>query len=223
MKALLCIALLAVVVSVTIADRSESLSLFTQLKVGKQGRLFGAEDDFVSLVQSELVLAQEEYVRSSISGESQVLQELSTAAAQTSGPQCVEFVRQKAGIMMNLAGVSYGSCLKQVDEVLFEKLSAATEHAITRDQYDQANILSAFRGENIFVDPASIRGKMQQRMRVASKVPALSAESLGEIRKELNEVKEHFVKCMKTAQDGLENTLQATSKQLRLVCANEQE
>ncbi|XP_035916292.1 uncharacterized protein LOC118513974 [Anopheles stephensi] len=224
MKALLVLALLSVAISTIVADRDEALNLFTQLKrVKKGGRLFGAEDDFVSLVQSELLLAEEEYVRSSIQGESSILQELTTAEAQASGPLCVDFIRQKTGLMLNLAGVSYTSCLNQVDDALFEKLSDATDGAVTRDQYDQANVLNAFRGENIFVDPARIRSKLQERMRATLKLPSLSSESVKDIRDELDEVKDQFVECMTTARSVLDKALDGTTQQYHLVCAKKQQ
>uniref|UniRef100_A0A4Y0BUV6 Uncharacterized protein n=2 Tax=Anopheles funestus TaxID=62324 RepID=A0A4Y0BUV6_ANOFN len=223
MKALLLLALLSVTISAIVADRDEALSVFTQLKRVKKGRLFGAQDDFVSLVQSELLLAEEEYVRSSITGESSILQELATAEAQASGPNCVDFIRQKTALMLNLAGVSYTSCLHQVDDALYAKLSKATDGAVSRDQYDQANVLNAFRGENIFVDPARIRSKLQERMRATLKLPSMSAESVREIREELGEVKEQFVVCMKEARAGLDTSLEGTSKQYQIVCAKKHE
>ncbi|XP_052894886.1 uncharacterized protein LOC128302175 [Anopheles moucheti] len=223
MKALLLLALLSVTISAIAADRDETLSLFTQLKRVKKGRLFGAEDDFVSLVQSELLLAEEEYVRSSINGESSILQELATAEAQASGPHCVDFIRQKTALMLNLAGVSYTSCLNQVDDALFEKLSGATGGAVSRDQYDQANVLNAFRGENIFVDPARIRSKLQERMRATLKLPSLSAAAVREIREELGEVKGQFVGCMTEARAGLDTALEGTSKQYQIVCAKKEQ
>uniref|UniRef100_A0A182NTG7 Protein TsetseEP domain-containing protein n=1 Tax=Anopheles dirus TaxID=7168 RepID=A0A182NTG7_9DIPT len=222
MKALLLLALLTVAISATVADRDETLSLFTQLKRVKKGRTLGTEDDFVSVVQSELLLAEEEYVRSSIDGESSILRDLSNEAAQSSGPQCVDFIREKAGIMLNLAGVSYASCLRRVDDAVYEKLADATGGAVSRDQYDQANVLNAFRGENIFVDPVRIRSKLQQRLRASFKLPALGADTVREIRTELGAVKEEFVECMKVARAGLETTLDATSKQLKLVCEDQQ-
>lgn len=224
MKGLLLLALLSVSISTIVADRDEALSLFTQLKrVKKGGRLFGADDDFVSLVQSELLLAEEEYVRSSINGESSILQELTTAEAQASGPHCVDFIRQKTTLMLNLAGVSYTSCLNQVDDALFEKLSDATDGAVSRDQYDQANMLNAFRGENIFVDPARIRSKLQERMRATLKLPSLSAESVKEIREELDEVKDQFVECMTIARGVLDKALDGTTQQYQQVCAKKQQ
>uniref|UniRef100_A0A182JQM4 Protein TsetseEP domain-containing protein n=1 Tax=Anopheles christyi TaxID=43041 RepID=A0A182JQM4_9DIPT len=222
MKALLLLALLSVAISAVVADRGETLSLFTQLKRVKKGRSLGADDDFVSLVQSQLLLAEEEYVRSSINGESAILQELSTAEAQASGPNCVDFIRQKTALMLNLAGVSYASCLSRVDDALFAKLSDATDGAVSREQYDQANMLNAFRGENIFVDPARIRSKLQERMRATFKLPALSAESLEEVREELGEVKGQFVECMKVARAGLDSSLEATTEQYNHVCAKKQ-
>uniref|UniRef100_A0A182PCW9 Protein TsetseEP domain-containing protein n=1 Tax=Anopheles epiroticus TaxID=199890 RepID=A0A182PCW9_9DIPT len=213
MKALLLLALLSVAISAVVADRDETLGLFTQLKRAKKGRFPGAEDDFVSLIQSQLLLAQEEFVRTSINGESTILQEVASAEAQASGSNCVDFIRQKTALMLNLAGVSYASCLNRVDDVLFEKLSDATDGAVSREQYDRANMLNAFRGENIFVDPARIRSKLQERMRATFRLPALSAESLKEIREELDEVKEQFVECMKVARAGLDSSLEGTAKQ----------
>uniref|UniRef100_A0A182W7L0 Protein TsetseEP domain-containing protein n=1 Tax=Anopheles minimus TaxID=112268 RepID=A0A182W7L0_9DIPT len=222
MKALLLLALLSVAISAIVADRDESLRVFTELKRVKKGRSFGAGDDFVSDVQSDLLLAEEEYVRSSIDGEASLLQELATAEAQASGPHCVDFIRQKTGLMLNLAGVSYTSCLHRVDDALYEKLSKATDGAVTRTQYDQANMLNAFRGENIFVDPARIRSKLQQRMRATLRLPTLSAPSLMEMRGELDEVKEQFVECMKEARAGLDTSLEGTTKQYQIVCAKKE-
>uniref|UniRef100_A0A182Q944 Protein TsetseEP domain-containing protein n=1 Tax=Anopheles farauti TaxID=69004 RepID=A0A182Q944_9DIPT len=223
MKVLLLLALLSVAISATVADRDETLSLFTQLKRVKKGRTFGTEDDFVSVVQAELLLAEEEYVRSSVDGESSILRDLSNEAAQASGPKCVDFIREKADIMMNLAGVSYASCLRRVDDAVYEKLADATDGAVSREQYDQANVLNAFRGENIFVDPVRIRSKLQERLRASFQLPALSAESVRDIREELGEVKADFVECMKLARAGLDMTLNATAQQLKLVCERHQQ
>ncbi|XP_058123748.1 uncharacterized protein LOC131281288 [Anopheles ziemanni] len=223
MRGFICLALLSVAISVVAADRGEALQLFSDLKRSKKSRGLGRSDDFVSVVQSELLLAEEEYVRSSINGESGVLEALSEDAAQTSGPACVDFIKQKAAIMMNLAGVSYATCLRVVDDEVFAALSTATDGAVSRDQYDEANVLSAFRGENIFVDPSRIRGKLQQRMRGSFRLPALDAAKIAVVKTELEAVKDRFIKCMKTARGGLDDTLKATSKQLKLVCANERE
>uniref|UniRef100_A0AAG5D9D0 Uncharacterized protein n=1 Tax=Anopheles atroparvus TaxID=41427 RepID=A0AAG5D9D0_ANOAO len=223
MRGLICLALLSVAISVIAADRGQALQLFSDLKRTKKGRSFGQGDDFVSVVQSELLLAEEDYVRSSINGESDVLEALSGGAAQTSGPACVSFIKQKAEIMMNLAGVSYATCLRVVDDEVFAVLADATDGAVSRDQYDAANVLNAFRGENIFVDPSRIRGKLQQRMRGSFRLPELEADKIAEVKKELADVKDRFVECMKTARGGLEETLKATSKQLKMVCADERE
>uniref|UniRef100_A0A182M2J2 Protein TsetseEP domain-containing protein n=1 Tax=Anopheles culicifacies TaxID=139723 RepID=A0A182M2J2_9DIPT len=223
MKVLLLLVLLSVAITAIAADRDETLRVFTELKRVKKGRSFGAADDFVSVVQSDLLLAEEEYVRSSIDGESTILQELATAEAQASGPHCVDFIRQKTGLMLNLAGVSYTSCLQRVDDALYEKLSKATNGAVTRAQYDQANMLNAFRGENIFVDPGRIRGKLQTRMRATLRLPSLSAPTLVQIHEELDEVKDQFVECMKEARAGLDTSLEGTSKQFQVVCAKKQQ
>ncbi|XP_041778684.1 uncharacterized protein LOC121597171 [Anopheles merus] len=224
MKGLLLLAaLLSVAILATVADRADTINLFNQLKRVKKGRMLGSDEDFVSLVQSQLLLAEEEYVRSSINGESSILQELSTAEAQASGPNCVDFIRQKTALMLNLAGVSYASCLSRVDDAFFEKLYDVTNGVVSREQYDQANMLNAFRGENIFVDMERIRGKLQERMRATFKLPTLTAESLQEIRSELGEVKEQFSECMKVARATLDTSLEGTSKQYKHVCAKKLE
>ncbi|NJI30062.1 hypothetical protein HBI98_23175, partial [Aeromonas veronii] len=139
------------------------------------------------------------------------------------GPHCVTFIKQKAEIMMNLGGISYTACLNRVDDKLFEELSEATEGAITREDYDRANVLNAFRGENIFVDPARIRSKLQQRMQGSFKLPVnLSSDKIADIKEEMKEVKEDFVECMQKALGDLQRTLKATEEQLQIVCAGKQ-
>ncbi|XP_052868422.1 uncharacterized protein LOC128274311 [Anopheles cruzii] len=220
MRALLLLTVASFAVAYVAAERAATLQLFTDLKRTKKV-LSSGNEDFVSIVQSELLLAEEEYVRSSITSESGILEQLTTSDALTSGPLCVAFVKQKAEIMMNLAGISYASCLKRVDDELFQELSDATNGAISREQYDQANVLNAFRGENIFVDPANIRSKLNDRMRNTYKLPvSLSSEAIADIRKELSKVKDDFVECMKSARAGLESTLSTTEQQLKLVCAD---
>lgn len=210
---------LIVAANLTLADRADSLQVFPQLKRARKVQ-FGATD-FLSSAQTEVLLLEEGYIRSSIQDESDVLNQLTGADVQASGPQCLEFIRKSTNLLVNLGGISYTNCLNDADEKLFKELSEIPNLTITREQYDQFNLLGAFRGENIFVDPSKIRDKLAARMQTRINLPNLAPETTDAIRIIFSELKVSFRSCMTNARSKLAGNLDFTKKQIRAVCAAE--
>ncbi|XP_055593189.1 uncharacterized protein LOC129744596 [Uranotaenia lowii] len=203
--------------SVVLAERDDPLQVFPQLKRSK--KVLSGFVDILGSIQSEVVLAEESYIKNSIKDESEILKLLTADDVQVSGPQCIEFVKTSTNLLMNLAGIGYTNCFNEADDELYNEISKAT--SISREKYDQFNLIGAFRGENIFVDSGRIRDKISTRQRSGNVVPNLSQEKLEEIRNVARNIKENFLRCMSTAQEKLAANLEHTSRQIRAICGAE--
>lgn len=223
MKTLVSLSLLVVISllasSSVLAERDDSLQVFTQLK--RSRRILSGFSDFLASAQGDVILTEEGYIKSSISDESALLNQLSGSDVQVSGPQCVQFIRQSANILMSLTGVAYTNCLNDADDQVFKLLSQIPNLQLTREQYEQFNLLGAFRGENIFIDPAKVRNKLSARMAGGLNLPTVSMENMDALRASFNELKTNVQNCMTAAQTRLSDNLKFTARQVRAICAGE--
>lgn len=222
MKTLHLLPILAVTLvasNIALAAREDSLQIFPQLKRSK--KVISGFADFLVSVQGEVLLSEESYIQRSINNESMILNQLTAADVQASGPECLNFIRTSTNLLVNLAGIAYTNCFNDVDARMFEELSKIPELGLTREAYDQFSMLGIFRGENIFIDPVKIRDKLSARMRTNVSLPVLSPETEATLRAVLGELKTNFLTCMNSAQARLADNLQYTSEQVRAICAAE--
>lgn len=201
------------------AEREDPLQVFPQLK--RSRRIVAGFASFLAASQSDVILSEESFIRTSISDESALLKELTGDDVQASGPQCTQFVRQSSNVLMSLAGIAYSNCFNDADDQVFNELSKISELQLTREQYEQFNLLGAFRGENIFVDPSQIRDKLLARSQALVNIPTVSSESLDALRVAFGEIRTNFQSCMAAAQARLADNLKFASQQVRAICARE--
>lgn len=201
------------------AAHEDTLQIFSQLKRSK--KIIAGFADFLISAQSEILLSEEGYIQSSINNESALLNQLTAADVQASGPECLNFIRTSTNLLVNLAGISYTNCFNDVDSRMFEELSKIPELGLTREVYDQFSLLGTFRGENIFTDPIKIRNKLAARMRTSVSLPTLGPETETTLRTVFGEIKNNFLTCMNSSQTKLADNLQYTSQQVRAICAAE--
>ncbi|XP_019550629.4 uncharacterized protein LOC109420661 [Aedes albopictus] len=201
------------------AEREDPLQVFPQLK--RSRRIVAGFSSFLAAAQSDVILSEESFIQSSISDESSLLRQLTGDDVQANGPQCVGFIRESSNILMNLAGIAYTNCFNDADDQVFIELSKISELQLTREQYEQFNLLGAFRGENIFVDPSRIRDKLLARSQALASIPAVSAETLEALRVAFGEIKTSFQSCMADAQARLADNLKFSARQVRAICAGE--
>lgn len=221
MKLLLSVVLAVIFLAGNIAlaaERENPLEVFAQLK--RATKVLSGASDLLASGQREVLLAEESYVKSSLDDETNLLNQLTGSDVQRNGPDCVEFIRTSANLLMSLTGIAYTNCLTQVDDQLFDKLSQAT--ALARDQYDdQLNLLGLFRGENIFVDPAKIRQKLANWQQTRTTQLELSPETTATLGTTFDELKDSFRSCLATAQARLADNLNFASQQVRAICAKQ--
>ncbi|XP_065074582.1 uncharacterized protein LOC135698506 [Ochlerotatus camptorhynchus] len=223
MKTLVSLSLLVLISllasSFVLAERDESLQVFTQLKRSK--KILSGFSDYLATAQSDVILTEESYIQTAINDESALLNQLSGSDVQVSGPQCVQFIRQSANILMSLTGIAYANCLNDADDQVFSKLSQIDNLQLSREQYEQFNLLGAFRGENIFVDPAKLRNKLSERSKGGLNLPTLSFENMDALQAGFNEIKTSVRSCMTAAQGRLSDSLKFAALQVRSICAGE--
>lgn len=220
MKLVLISAVILLAGNAALAEREDPLEIFAQLK--RATKLFSGASDLLASGQREVLLAEESYVQSALNDESTLLNQLTGSDVQRNGPQCVEFIRTNVNLLMSLTGIAYTNCLNQVDDALFNKLSR--EPTLTRDAYDQLNLLVVFRGENIFVDAAKIRQKLANWQQTRTAQPELTPEAttiLTTAAATFDELKGAFRTCMAAAQARLADNLNFTAQQVRAICAKE--
>ncbi|XP_058819020.1 uncharacterized protein LOC131681935 [Topomyia yanbarensis] len=208
-----------VAVNFALAVREDPLQIFPQLK--RSRKTISGFADILVTAQSEVLLSEESFVKNSISDESALLNQLAGSDVQASGPECLDFIRKSVTQLLNLAGISYTNCFNDVDNRMFEELSKIPELALTRADYDKYNLLGVFRGENIFIDPVSIRNKLTNRMRAPINLPTVTPETEAALRTVFEKLKTNFHTCMSSAQTKLASNLQYTSQQVRAICAAE--
>lgn len=196
------------------AEREDSLQVFPQLKRSK--KIVAGFASIMEAAQNDVILSEESFIRTSISDESALLKQLAGEDVLASGPQCVQFVRQASDVLMSLAGIAYTNCFNEADDRMFDELSKISN--LQREQYEQFNLLGAFRGENIFVDPSRIRDKLSARTRALFNLPDASSESLDNLRVAFGDIKTGFQSCMATAQARLADNLKFSSQQARAIC-----
>lgn len=223
MKPLVSLSLLVVISllasSSVQAEREDSLQVFTQLKRSK--KILSGFSDFLATAQGDVILTEESYIQAAIGDESALLKQLSGSDVQVSGPQCVQFIRQSANILMSLTGIAYTNCLNDADDQVFSQLSQLDNLQLTREQYEQFNLLGAFRGENIFIDPAKVRSKLSARMAGGLNLPTLSFERMNALQAGFNEIKTNVQSCLTAAQARLSDSLKFAAVQVRAICAGE--
>lgn len=202
--------------NVALAEREDPLEIFAQLK--RASRVVSGASDLLASGQREVLLAEESYVKSSLDDEASLLNQLTESDVQRNGPNCVEFIRTNVNLLMSLTGIAYTNCLNQVDDQLFNKLSQASP--ISRDQYDQLNLLGAFRGENIFADPAKIRQKLANWQQTRTQLE-LTPEATITLGSTFDELKDSFGTCMTTARARLADNLNFARQQVRAICAKQ--
>lgn len=196
------------------AEREDSLQVFPQLKRSK--KIVAGFASILEAAQNDVIFSEESFIRTSISDESALLKQLAGEDVLANGPQCVQFVRQASDVLMSLAGIGYTNCFNEADDRMFDELSKISN--LQREQYEQFNLLGAFRGENIFVDPSRIRDKLSARSRALFNLPA-SSGSLDDLREAFGDIKTGFQSCMATAQARLADNLKFSSQQARAICA----
>lgn len=221
MKLVLIAAVILLAGNVALAEREDPLEIFAQLK--RATRVFSGASDLLASGQREVLLAEEGYVQTALNDESNLLNQLTGSDVQRSGPQCVEFIRTNVNLLMSLTGIAYTNCLNQVDDALFGKLSKATQPLpLTRDQYDQINLLAVFRGENIFADPAKIRQKLANWQQTRTELELTSEASTAVLTAAtFDELKSAFRTCMAAAQSRLADNLNFAAQQVRAICAKQ--
>ncbi|KAL9706834.1 hypothetical protein quinque_010352 [Culex quinquefasciatus] len=217
MKLVLLSAVILLAGNVALAEREDPLEIFAQLK--RATKLFSGASDLLASGQREVLLTEESYVQTALNDEAELLNQLTGSDVQRNGPQCVEFIRTNVNLLMSLAGIAYTNCLNEVDEALFSKLSETTQ-TLSRDQYDQLNLLAVFRGENIFADPAKIRQKLANWQQTRTELsPEVTTSALTAAT--FDELKTAFRACMATAQSRLADNLNFTAQQVRAICAKQ--
>ncbi|XP_055541299.1 uncharacterized protein LOC129727464 [Wyeomyia smithii] len=216
---LLILVMTSLASNLVLAAHEDSLQIFPQLKRSK--KVISGFADFLVSAQSEVVLSEESYIQNSINNESALLNQLTAADVQASGPECLDFIRTSTNLLVNLAGISYTNCFNDVDTRMFEELSRFPELALTREAYDQFSLLGVFRGENIFIDPIKIRDKLLARLGARVSMPTLNPETEATLRAVLGGLKTNFLACMNSSQTKLADNLQYTSEQVRAICAAE--
>lgn len=206
--------ILVATLSLVQAEREDSLQVFPQLKRSK--KIVAGFASILEAAQNDVIFSEESFIRTSISDESALLKQLAGEDVLANGPQCVQFVRQASDVLMSLAGIAYTNCFNEADDRMFDELSKISN--LQREQYEQFNLLGAFRGENIFVDPSRIRDKLSARSRALFNLPA-SSGSLDDLRVAFGDIKTGFQSCMATAQARLADNLKFSSQQARAICA----
>lgn len=222
MKLVLISAVILLAGNAALAEREDPLEIFAQLK--RATKLFSGASDLLASGQREVLLAEESYVQAALNDESTLLNQLTGSDVQRNGPQCVEFIRTNVNLLMSLTGIAYTNCLNQVDDALFNKLSREpVDLSLSRDAYDQLNLLAVFRGENIFVDAAKIRQKLANWQQTRTAQPELTPEAttILSAAATFDELKGAFRTCMAAAQARLADNLDFTAQQVRAICAKE--
>ncbi|XP_049278758.1 uncharacterized protein LOC125761570 [Anopheles funestus] len=137
--------------------------------------------------------------------------------------QCLSFVRQSADVNMNLAGVSYSTCITTAGDTLVSTVKAFYERLdMDEAAYVGVGLFEEFRDENIFFDPQSIIAKLENRMFRLEDYPThIGSELLDAIAGftvSLDSVRMNYVSCMTMGEQLLMSALQLAQMQLEMVC-----
>ncbi|KFB36717.1 AGAP007747-PA-like protein [Anopheles sinensis] len=193
-------------------NRRDVLKAFLPLKTtgGKQQRkLLSGGSELIVSVQSELILAQEQYIQQTIEEEANILDSL----AVISNTACASYVQTGTDALMTLAGIAFGNCVAKIDDEMFAGLFPAQDSA-DRQAYAQASLLSSIRGVNILTDPGTVQARMESKLSAPVVIEGLGA--IGDLSADLRAALQD---CLSNARALLKSSLQTASTQVNDICA----
>ena len=150
-------------------------------------------------LHNEIFLIKKTYVKSTILEESKILYQLNNQDSKVD-KTCLEDIRQKILNHVHLAGVAYTHCLGRADGWLREEIKIiASKLQIDEGKYLNVGLMDAFEGENIFVSPENIMGKLDSKLAGLVDPSSLVSELADAIQSfsiQLSNIKPKFNQCM---------------------------
>uniref|UniRef100_A0A182QPA3 Protein TsetseEP domain-containing protein n=1 Tax=Anopheles farauti TaxID=69004 RepID=A0A182QPA3_9DIPT len=173
----------------------------------------------------EVILVKSTFLGTSIKQEEEVLAQVNGQPASVD-QQCLAFVRSSIDVNMNLAGVSYSSCITEAGDTLVEKVKSFYDQLdVNEAAYVGVGLFEEFRGENVFYDPRTIVAKLENRVMRLNDYPThIGSELLDAINgfsNWLDTIRMSYVSCMTMGEQLLKSALQLAQLQLEMVCGGQ--
>uniref|UniRef100_A0A182M528 Protein TsetseEP domain-containing protein n=1 Tax=Anopheles culicifacies TaxID=139723 RepID=A0A182M528_9DIPT len=170
----------------------------------------------------DIIMIKSTYLGTSIRQEQNLLFQINGQPLSVD-QQCLSFVRQSADVNMNLAGVSYSTCITAAGDTLVATVKSFYERLDENEAaYVGVGLFEEFRGENIFFNPLNIIQKLESRMFRLEDYPThIGSELLDAVAgftNSLDAVRMSYVSCMTLGEQMLMSALQLAQMQLEMVC-----
>ncbi|EDS39664.1 conserved hypothetical protein [Culex quinquefasciatus] len=217
--------------SLAVIETMKSLQpLYKDLQDHVVNQLTGVKlkgSELISLLHEDVVDTKEKFVLAAVNEEGQVL-DIISAQPETVNPACLAFVRSSADLNVNLAGISYTNCIKQVDESFNETLYSFYGSLQDGESLlTVARLFDMFEGENIFHDPESLIEKLNARREELLRDPVDFDDELAEhvegFGEDLEVLKERYEECLDEGVGLLNMALNMVRTQIVQICLGQLE
>uniref|UniRef100_A0A182JQM2 Protein TsetseEP domain-containing protein n=1 Tax=Anopheles christyi TaxID=43041 RepID=A0A182JQM2_9DIPT len=170
----------------------------------------------------DIITIKSTFVGTSIRQEQELLTQINGQPIVVN-QQCLAFLRQSAEVNMNLAGVSYSTCITNAGDTLLSSVRSFYEMLDADEaRYVGVGLFEEFRDENVFFDPQRIISKLENRMFRLEDFPThIGSEMLDAVAgltNSLDAIRLNYVNCMTMSEQMLKSTLQMVMLQLETTC-----
>uniref|UniRef100_A0A182W7K8 Protein TsetseEP domain-containing protein n=1 Tax=Anopheles minimus TaxID=112268 RepID=A0A182W7K8_9DIPT len=190
------------------------INTISEARLSSSGKIY----DF----HRDIIMIKSTYLGTSIRQEQNLLTQINGQPLSVD-QQCLSFVRQSADVNMNLAGVSYSTCITNAGDTLVATVKAFYDRLdMDETAYVGVGLFEEFRNENIFFNPQNIIAKLENRMFRLEDYPThIGSELLDAVAgftNSLDSVRMQYVSCMTMGEQLLMSALQLAQMQLEQVC-----
>lgn len=166
-------------------------------------------------LHTDIVETKEKFVIAAIDEEHQILTAIENQPEHVN-PTCLMFVRSSANMSVNLAGVSYSNCIREVDLSLNDTLTKFNEVLNAEETMGTLpGLFDVFENENIFHDPTSLIKKLNTRMQDLTN----GTWSIGNgLPVDFHMLKQRYEKCLDGGVQMLYQALDLARTQIGQIC-----
>uniref|UniRef100_A0A8W7PFP8 Uncharacterized protein n=1 Tax=Anopheles coluzzii TaxID=1518534 RepID=A0A8W7PFP8_ANOCL len=170
----------------------------------------------------DIIMIKSNYLATSIRQEQDLITQINGQPLSVN-QQCLSFLRQSAEVNMNLAGVSYSTCITNAGDSLVTTVKAFYELLDTDEaRYVGVGLFEEFRDENVFFDPQRIISKLENRVFRLEDYPThIGSEVLDAVAglsNMLENIRLNYINCMTLGEQMLRSALQLGLLQLEQTC-----
>uniref|UniRef100_A0A182UCR5 Protein TsetseEP domain-containing protein n=1 Tax=Anopheles melas TaxID=34690 RepID=A0A182UCR5_9DIPT len=170
----------------------------------------------------DIIMIKSNYLATSIRQEQDLITQINGQPLSVN-QQCLSFLRQSAEVNMNLAGVSYSTCITNAGDSLVNTVKDFYELLDTDEaRYVGVGLFEEFRDENVFFDPQRIISKLENRVFRLEDYPThIGSEVLDAVAglsNMLENIRLNYINCMTLGEQMLRSALQLGLLQLEQTC-----